>query len=41
MKIKGIDFFFRFGYVSILVGDKWYIVGGEICGYGELWGLWF
>lgn len=39
LKIKGIIFFFRFGYVGVLVGDKWYIVGGEICDFGEFIGI--
>ncbi|XP_024379765.1 uncharacterized protein [Physcomitrium patens] len=36
MKTKGIDPSPRSGHASILVGDKWYIAGGETRGHGSL-----
>lgn len=36
MKTKGITPSPRSGHAGILVGDKWYIAGGETRGHGNL-----
>lgn len=36
MKTKGITPSPRCGHAGILIGDKWYIAGGETRGHGEL-----
>jgi hypothetical protein len=36
MRTKGITPSPRAGHAGILIGDKWYIAGGETRGQGEL-----
>lgn len=36
MKTKGITPSPRCGHAGILIGDKWYIAGGEARGHGKL-----
>lgn len=41
MKTKGITPAPRAGHAGILIGDKWYIAGGETRGRGESMALFF